>query len=109
MSQRNVFYIVFYHDTEPKSISDIVLRAPRRKQSHYCTKWCHCGEILFHPSVLSEIARDFKEKRLLHHFFHRDTELTSDPDMVLRAPRLHVFTVASKSLHAELTARNDCS
>ena len=68
MSQRNVCYIVFYHDTEPKSISDLVLRAPRRKQFHYCTKWCRCAEVLFHPSVLSEIARDIKEKRLLAPF-----------------------------------------
>ena len=35
MSQRNVRYIAFYHDTEPKSIADMVLRAPR--QIHpYC-------------------------------------------------------------------------
>ena len=107
MSQRNVCYIVCYHDTEPKSISDMVLRAPRRKQFHYCTKWCRCAEVLFHPAVLSEIARDVKEKRLLHRFFHRDTEPTSNPDMVLRAPRRNVFTVGGKSLHAELAAEKE--
>ena len=74
MSQRNVCYIVFYHDTEPKSISDMVLRALRRKQFHYCTKWCRCAEVLFHPAVLSEIARAVKEKRLLHRFFFIATQ-----------------------------------
>ena len=47
-------------------VQDIDLFPSRVKK---CSKWCRCAEVLFHPSVLSEIARDVKEKRFLHRFF----------------------------------------
>ena len=89
--------------------SDLVLRAPRRKQFHYCTKWCRCAEILFHPAVLSEIARDVKEKRLLHRFFIA----TQSPHRIRTCPTssqtecLHCWR--QKSPRGARRRKGDCS
>ena len=47
------------------------------------------------------------QRNVCYIVFHRDTEPTSIPDMVLRAPSRNVFTVGGKSLHAELAAEKE--
>ena len=47
MSQRN---FVFFHDTDPKSIADMVLPAPDGYILTVGAKRCRGGEVLFHQS-----------------------------------------------------------
>ena len=109
MSQRNVLLHRVLSRHRAQIDSDMVLRAPRRKQFHYCTKWCHCAEVLFHPAVLSEIAGDVKEKRLLHRCFNA----TQSPHRIRtwsRAPRRNVLTIGDKkSPRGARRRKGDCS
>ena len=68
MSQRNVCYFAFYHDTEPKSIADRYILTVG-------TKRFRCAEVWFLPAAEKNIVHDVTEKRLLLRFFQRHTEV----------------------------------